>query len=49
MLLIALSDIMKGLNTNIGIIMWIVMGYILALTILVPSIDRIADMFAEVL
>ncbi|QSZ26771.1 MFS transporter [Aceticella autotrophica] len=47
MLLIALPDIMKGLNTNMGIIMWVVMGYMLALTILVPSIGRIADMIGR--
>lgn len=47
MLLISLPDIMKGLNTNMGIIMWIVMGYMLSLTILVPAIGRIADMFGR--
>lgn len=47
MLLIALPDIMKSLNANMGIIMWIVMGYMLALTIFVPSIGRIADMFGR--
>ncbi|MGF7399803.1 MFS transporter [Thermoanaerobacterium thermosaccharolyticum] len=47
MLLISLPDIMKGLNTSMGIIMWIVMGYMLSLTILVPAIGRIADMFGR--
>ncbi|AFK86646.1 MULTISPECIES: MFS transporter [Thermoanaerobacterium] len=47
MLLISLPDIMKGLHANMGIIMWIVMGYMLSLTILVPAIGRIADMFGR--
>lgn len=47
MLLIALPDIMKGLNANMAIIMWVVMSYMLALTILVPTIGRIADMIGR--
>ncbi|MEY8763856.1 MULTISPECIES: hypothetical protein [Clostridium] len=44
-LMIALPVIMKDLNAGVGIIMWTIMGYMLSLTILVPSIGRIADMF----
>jgi EmrB/QacA subfamily drug resistance transporter len=47
MLMISLPDIMKGLNTSFSVIMWIVMGYMLCLTILVPSIGRVADMFGR--
>ncbi|MBO1687774.1 MFS transporter, partial [Clostridium butyricum] len=32
---------------GMGVIMWTIMGYMLALTILVPSIGRIADMFGR--
>lgn len=47
MLMISLPDIMKSLNTSFSVIMWIVMGYMLCLTILVPSIGRVADMFGR--
>jgi EmrB/QacA subfamily drug resistance transporter len=43
-LMIALPIIMKDLNAGMGIVTWILMGYMLVLTILVPSIGRIADM-----
>lgn len=43
-LTIALPDVMKGLNASLSIITWVLMGYMLAMTILVPSIGRIADM-----
>lgn len=43
-LLIALPNIMKGLHASLSIITWVLMGYMLAMTILVPSIGRIADM-----
>ncbi|MHC6179976.1 MFS transporter [Clostridium sp. JNZ X4-2] len=46
-LMIALPVIMKDLNSGIGIIMWTIMGYMFSLTILVPSIGRIADMFGR--
>ncbi|MDD8020811.1 MAG: MFS transporter [Acidobacteriota bacterium] len=47
MLMISLPDIMRSLNTSFTVIMWIVMGYMLSLTILVPSIGRVADMFGR--
>ncbi|SKA74881.1 drug resistance transporter, EmrB/QacA subfamily [Clostridium sp. USBA 49] len=46
-LMIALPVIMKDLNASMGIVTWILMGYMLAMTILVPSIGRIADMFGR--
>lgn len=46
-LLIALPDIMKDLHTNMSIIMWVIMSYMLILTILVPAVGRIADMIGR--
>lgn len=46
-LIIALPEIIKSLNAGIGVILWTVMGYMLAMTILVPSIGRIADMYGR--
>lgn len=46
-LMIALPVIMKDLNAGMGVVTWILMGYMLSLTILVPSIGRIADMFGR--
>lgn len=46
-LMIALPVIMRDLNAGIGIITWTIMGYMLSLTIFVPSIGRIADMFGR--
>lgn len=43
-LMLALPVIMKDLNASMGIVVWTIMGYMLSLTILVPSIGRIADM-----
>lgn len=43
-LMIALPVIMKDLNASMGVVTWILMGYMLAMTILVPSIGRMADM-----
>ncbi|WML37553.1 MFS transporter [Clostridium sp. OS1-26] len=43
-LVIALPIMMKDLNAGMGVVTWILMGYLLVLTILVPSIGRIADM-----
>lgn len=42
-LIIALPNIMKDLKTGMGTITWVLMGYMLVLTILVPSIGRVAD------
>jgi EmrB/QacA subfamily drug resistance transporter len=46
-LMLALPDIMKELHTSMNIIMWIIMGYMLSLTVLVPAIGRVADMFGR--
>jgi EmrB/QacA subfamily drug resistance transporter len=46
-LIVALPDIMKELKAGMGTITWILMGYMLILTILVPSIGRMADMFGR--
>lgn len=43
-LMIALPVIMKDLNASMNVVTWTIMGYMLAMTILVPSIGRIADM-----
>ncbi|NCA80144.1 MAG: DHA2 family efflux MFS transporter permease subunit [Sphingobacteriia bacterium] len=46
-LLIALPEIMKDLHASMNVIMWTVMIYMLVLTILVPSIGRVADMIGR--
>ncbi|WP_010236659.1 MFS transporter [Clostridium arbusti] len=46
-LMIALPVIMKDLNASMSIVVWTIMGYMLSLTILVPSIGRIADMIGR--
>jgi MFS family permease len=46
-LIIVLPDIMKDLHADMDIIIWTVMIYLLALTILVPTIGRIADMIGR--
>src|ERR1035437_297417 len=46
-LIIALPVIMKDLHATMNIIMWTVMIYMLILTILVPSIGRVADMIGR--
>ena len=43
-LLIALPVIMKDLNASMSVVTWTIMGYMLVMTILVPSIGRMADM-----
>ncbi len=43
-LMIALPFIMKDLNASMSVVTWTLMGYMLAMTILVPSIGRMADM-----
>jgi len=43
-LLIALPSIMKDLNASMAVVTWTIMGYMLVMTILVPSIGRMADM-----
>jgi EmrB/QacA subfamily drug resistance transporter len=46
-LMIALPVIMKDLNSDMSVVTWTIMGYMLAMTILVPSIGRIADMMGR--
>jgi EmrB/QacA subfamily drug resistance transporter len=46
-LIVALPDIMTELKAGMGTVTWILMGYMLVLTILVPSIGRIADIFGR--
>lgn len=46
-LLIALPEIMKELHTDLNVIMWTVMIYMLVLTIIVPSIGRVADIIGR--
>jgi len=46
-LMIALPVIMKDLHAGMGIVTWILMGYMLIMTILVPSVGRVADMFGR--
>jgi EmrB/QacA subfamily drug resistance transporter len=46
-LLIALPSIMKDLHAGMDIIIWVMMIYMLIITIFVPTIGRIADMFGK--
>ncbi len=46
-LMIALPVIMKDLNAGMAVVTWVLMGYMLAMTILVPAIGRIADMMGR--
>jgi EmrB/QacA subfamily drug resistance transporter len=46
-LIIALPEIMKDLHADMAVVMWVLMGYLLALTILVPSIGRVADIIGR--
>jgi EmrB/QacA subfamily drug resistance transporter len=46
-LMIALPVIMKDLNASMGVVTWTLMGYMLVMTILVPSIVRMADMIGR--
>lgn len=46
-LIIALPVIMKDLHADMTVIIWTLMGYLLSLTVLVPAIGRIADMYGR--
>ncbi|MGC8611613.1 MAG: MFS transporter [Athalassotoga sp.] len=46
-LLIALPNIAEGLNAPMITIIWVLMSYMLATTVLVPSIGRVADMIGR--
>ena len=44
MLMIALPSMTKDLSASMGLVVWVIMSYMLSITILVPAIGRIADM-----
>lgn len=46
-LLIALPSIAKDLSAPMTLVVWIIMSYMLAITVLVPAIGRIADMIGR--
>jgi len=46
-LLIALPDIMTQLHTGFMTIMWVILGFMLITTALVPVVGRLADMFGR--
>src|ERR671936_2154924 len=43
-LVIALPDVLTGLNSGFLTIMWVLLGYLLITTALVPVVGRLADM-----
>jgi EmrB/QacA subfamily drug resistance transporter len=46
-LIIALPDVLTGLNAGFLTIMWVLLGYLLITTALVPVVGRLADMFGR--
>jgi EmrB/QacA subfamily drug resistance transporter len=46
-LIIALPDVMTGLRASFLAVMWVLMGYLLTTTSLVPIVGRLADMFGR--
>lgn len=46
-LMIALPEIAHQLRASMEVVIWVIMGYMLAITILVPSIGRVADIFGR--
>ncbi len=46
-LLIALPDVTADLNAPMILVIWVLMSYLLATTVLVPSIGRVADMIGR--
>jgi len=46
-LLIALPDILRELNTSFFTVMWVLIGYLLVLTVLTPVIGRLADLWGR--
>lgn len=42
-LIIALPEIMKDIHVGMDVIMWVMMSYMLIMTVLVPAVGRIAD------
>src|ERR687883_461578 len=46
-LVIALPDVLTALNANFLTIMWVLLGYLLITTALVPVVGRLADIFGR--
>ena len=46
-LIIALPDVLTGLDASFLTIMWVLLGYLLITTALVPVVGRLADMFGR--
>src|ERR687884_622299 len=46
-LIIALPDVLTGLNASFLTIMWVLVGYLLITTALVPVVGRLADIFGR--
>ena len=46
-LLIALPSIAKDLSAPMELVIWVIMSYMLAITVLVPAIGRVADMIGR--
>src|SRR5918911_1620782 len=46
-LVIALPDVLTGLNATFLTIMWVLLGYLLITTALVPVVGRLADIFGR--
>lgn len=46
-LMIALPVIAKELNTSLSILIWILMGYMLSITVFVPTFGRISDIYGR--
>ncbi len=46
-LIIALPDVLTGLNATFLTIMWVLLGYLLITTALVPVVGRLADIFGR--
>jgi EmrB/QacA subfamily drug resistance transporter len=46
-LIIALPDVLTGLNANFLTIMWVLLGYLLITTALVPVVGRLADIWGR--
>jgi EmrB/QacA subfamily drug resistance transporter len=46
-ILIALPDILAGLNSSFFVILWILLAYLLVLTAMQPVVGKLADMFGR--
>ena len=45
---LALPEIEKGLKVNLASIIWVVIGYLLTITLLATQVGRLGDMFGRV-